>query len=198
MQDMPKSDENVRFSIGQAANMLGISIDTLRRWEKAGKVKSLRSPGGHRYFTKDDLDQVFGKRYQRYSKPKQEEKPASTVEGSSPPLQEKKVDEQPVAFNENSTLTPTPEIKKEEEPQIELPEAKVETPQVSEPQLDTEPLEVSIKETQATEPEVINQENKKSSKMKPLLIFLAIFAVVDIILLIVYYVTSRPLLSPLT
>lgn len=53
------------LNIGSAADYLGISIDTLRRWEKKGRIKPLRSPGGHRYFSKADLDDLFGKRYTR-------------------------------------------------------------------------------------------------------------------------------------
>ncbi|OGM21922.1 hypothetical protein A2863_03390 [Candidatus Woesebacteria bacterium RIFCSPHIGHO2_01_FULL_38_9b] len=53
------------LSIGQASEYLGVSIDTLRRWEKKGKVDSLRSPGGHRYYEKKQLDNLFGKKYER-------------------------------------------------------------------------------------------------------------------------------------
>lgn len=53
------------FSIGAAAKYLGVSIDTLRRWDKKGKLPSHRSLGGHRYFLKDDLDGVFNKPHHR-------------------------------------------------------------------------------------------------------------------------------------
>ena len=53
------------LSIGEASNYLGISIDTLRRWEKREKVEVYRSPGGHRYFKKEDLDNLFGSKYER-------------------------------------------------------------------------------------------------------------------------------------
>ncbi|KKR10941.1 MAG: hypothetical protein UT39_C0013G0004 [Candidatus Woesebacteria bacterium GW2011_GWA1_39_21] len=53
------------LSIGESSEYLGVSIDTLRRWERKGRINSLRSPGGHRYFLKDDLDILFGKRYSR-------------------------------------------------------------------------------------------------------------------------------------
>lgn len=48
------------MSIGQAASYLGISRDTLRRWEKAGKIKSVRSPTNRRYYTKKLLDRLMG------------------------------------------------------------------------------------------------------------------------------------------
>jgi excisionase family DNA binding protein len=53
------------LSIGEASEYLGVSIDTLRRWEKKGKLITLRSPGGHRYFKKDNLDSLFGRKYER-------------------------------------------------------------------------------------------------------------------------------------
>lgn len=61
------------LSIGQAAKFLKISIDTLRRWDKKGKIKSYRSPGGHRYFLKDDLKKLQNQKYVR-----QEVKPAKS------------------------------------------------------------------------------------------------------------------------
>jgi DNA-binding transcriptional MerR regulator len=53
------------LSIGKSSEYLGVSIDTLRRWEKRGRITPLRSPGGHRYYSKDELDSLFGKRYTR-------------------------------------------------------------------------------------------------------------------------------------
>src|SRR3990170_7177102 len=75
-----------RLSIGESAEYLGVSIDTLRRWEKKKVILALRSPGGHRYFLKKDLDKLFGQKYARVSTKKevqikQEEKQAeSTIE----------------------------------------------------------------------------------------------------------------------
>lgn len=44
------------LSIGEAAKYLGVSRDTLRRWEKRGKIKSYRTPGGRRKYTLYDLE----------------------------------------------------------------------------------------------------------------------------------------------
>ena len=44
------------LSIGEAAEYLGVSRDTLRRWEKRGKLKSYRTPGGRRRYTAYDLE----------------------------------------------------------------------------------------------------------------------------------------------
>ncbi|MBI5465369.1 MerR family transcriptional regulator, partial [Candidatus Gottesmanbacteria bacterium] len=43
------------YTIGQAATYLGISPDTLRRWETKGKIKPSRTPGGQRLFSEDQL-----------------------------------------------------------------------------------------------------------------------------------------------
>jgi hypothetical protein len=42
--------------IGKAAKLLGISIKTLQRWDKSGKMPSIRKPGGHRYYNSKDIE----------------------------------------------------------------------------------------------------------------------------------------------
>ncbi|MDD5416249.1 MAG: MerR family DNA-binding transcriptional regulator [Candidatus Daviesbacteria bacterium] len=46
------------LKIGQAAKLLGVSIDTLRRWEKAGKITAIRTPGGTRLYHLSQLKKV--------------------------------------------------------------------------------------------------------------------------------------------
>lgn len=36
------------FRLGEAAELLGVSVDTLRRWADAGRLATSRTPGGHR------------------------------------------------------------------------------------------------------------------------------------------------------
>ena len=43
------------LSIKEASEFLGVSIDTLRRWERTGKITSLRTKGGHRRYEKKEL-----------------------------------------------------------------------------------------------------------------------------------------------
>lgn len=43
------------LSIGEAAAVKGVSIDTPRRWEKEGKIQSVRTDGGHRRYEIDTL-----------------------------------------------------------------------------------------------------------------------------------------------
>lgn len=58
------------MSIGQAAKHLGVSRDTLRRWEKKGKIKAIRSPTNRRYYTKKQLEELMsGKKKEKISKP---------------------------------------------------------------------------------------------------------------------------------
>lgn len=45
------------LSIGEAALSLGISIDTLRRWDESGKLVAIHKEGGtHRYYRERDLE----------------------------------------------------------------------------------------------------------------------------------------------
>ena len=46
----------INLNMGKAAEYLGVSIDTLRRWDKTGKLPANRTSGGHRYYSKLQLD----------------------------------------------------------------------------------------------------------------------------------------------
>lgn len=49
--------EEKLLTIAQAAEILGVSLDTLRRWDKSGKLVAIRKEGGvHRYYREKDLD----------------------------------------------------------------------------------------------------------------------------------------------
>ena len=50
-----KGGRKMKTTIGKVAKELGVTIDTLRRWEKEGKITSERTVGGHRRY---DLEQV--------------------------------------------------------------------------------------------------------------------------------------------
>lgn len=43
-------------SISEAASILGVSIDTLRRWDKSGKLTPIKSAGGHRIYYREQLE----------------------------------------------------------------------------------------------------------------------------------------------
>jgi excisionase family DNA binding protein len=49
--------EKKLLKIGEAAEILGVSIDTLRRWDESGKLKAIRKEGGtHRYYREKDIE----------------------------------------------------------------------------------------------------------------------------------------------
>lgn len=49
--------QNQLYSISEAARLLGVSIDTLRRWDRSGRLLSIRSgPRGHRFYSQSDIN----------------------------------------------------------------------------------------------------------------------------------------------
>lgn len=103
-----QTQKEEQLSIGKASEYLGVSIDTLRRWVKKGKLKSSRSPGGHRYFVKTDLDKVFGKKYQRTQKDAKKEI-GTERESRSKPITEPAVQpDSPPGHRSSGLTTPAP------------------------------------------------------------------------------------------
>ncbi|WP_080733910.1 MerR family transcriptional regulator [Rhodococcoides fascians] len=47
------------IAIGEAAEILGISVKTLRNWEAKGAISAIRSPGGQRRFRRTDVDALL-------------------------------------------------------------------------------------------------------------------------------------------
>ena len=52
------SDKKLIYTIGEAADFLSVSIMTLRRWSKSGKIAYIRTKGGFRRFTRDELERI--------------------------------------------------------------------------------------------------------------------------------------------
>jgi DNA binding domain, excisionase family len=46
------------LSLGPASRVLGVDPDTLRRWADAGRIRSFATPGGHRRFSRTDLNRL--------------------------------------------------------------------------------------------------------------------------------------------
>jgi len=53
----------MKVSIGSAAKHFGVSQETLRRWEKLGKIRVERTPKGHRRFDLSQFSSVSRKRF---------------------------------------------------------------------------------------------------------------------------------------
>ena len=53
---MEEKNKNL-ITIGKAAELLGVAVMTLRRWDESGRLLSVRDkPGGHRYYRREDID----------------------------------------------------------------------------------------------------------------------------------------------
>ena len=59
MQDKHPVVNEDHLPVSAAAALIGVSADTLRRWEKAGRIASLRTPTGHRRFRRTDVEQLL-------------------------------------------------------------------------------------------------------------------------------------------
>jgi excisionase family DNA binding protein len=53
---MQMSTNKDLMSIGSAAKYLGVSIDTLRRWDASKKLQAIKLPSGHRYYDRSTLE----------------------------------------------------------------------------------------------------------------------------------------------
>lgn len=49
------------LTISEAAQEIGVSTDSIRRWEKKGLIKSVRSEKNYRLFSKDEILRVYNK-----------------------------------------------------------------------------------------------------------------------------------------
>ena len=48
------------LKIGEAANMLGITMNTLRNWEEENKIKVYRNPiNKYRLYKREDLEEIL-------------------------------------------------------------------------------------------------------------------------------------------
>jgi molybdopterin-binding protein len=57
-----KTDDAQTLRIGQAAEMLGVSVETLRRWETDGRLSMTRSAGGQRLVRIADVSHLIEQR----------------------------------------------------------------------------------------------------------------------------------------
>ena len=47
------------LTLGQAATYVGVAQSTMRKWTDSGRVSSFKTPGGHRRYRRNDLDQFL-------------------------------------------------------------------------------------------------------------------------------------------
>ena len=60
--DRSPATPGARIRVGQAAEMLHVSVETLRRWETEGKVRVERSKGGQRLLDIDEVSRLIQER----------------------------------------------------------------------------------------------------------------------------------------
>ncbi len=53
---MPKAT----YSVSEAARELGISVDTLRRWDRAGRIRTERDTGNRRRVPRSEIERLRG------------------------------------------------------------------------------------------------------------------------------------------
>lgn len=54
---MKTVDQN-HLTIGKASRILGVSTGTLRRWELSGQIEPIRTPAGHRRYSRAQIDSI--------------------------------------------------------------------------------------------------------------------------------------------
>jgi excisionase family DNA binding protein len=62
------------LSTSQAANSLGVSLGTIRRWADMGYLESYRTPGGQRRFSVEQIEQFLETLQQRRAGNQQQER----------------------------------------------------------------------------------------------------------------------------
>lgn len=108
------------YGIKEAAAVLGVSAQSIRRWERQGKIKTSRTPGGQRFFTLKDIQALQNRPKANYTpEVRAQNKPIEIPQSVS------KLPEKPEPTEIPKLTIPAPE-----EPLkpvvIEIPEPKVE------------------------------------------------------------------------
>ena len=57
---MNAHDQGEWYSLGEASRLLGVHPATVRQWSDEGKLGAFRTPGGHRRFSRDEIDRLLG------------------------------------------------------------------------------------------------------------------------------------------
>lgn len=55
---MARSGDGRWLSLGRACEILGVNETTLRHWANTGRIRAFRTPGGHRRFPREDLNDL--------------------------------------------------------------------------------------------------------------------------------------------
>jgi excisionase family DNA binding protein len=69
----PIRNSPLGLSTSQAANALGVSLGTIRRWADMGYLESYRTPGGQRRFSVEQIEQFLETLQRRSSRTEQQQ-----------------------------------------------------------------------------------------------------------------------------
>ncbi|MHA1910991.1 MAG: helix-turn-helix domain-containing protein, partial [Candidatus Kariarchaeaceae archaeon] len=58
------------YSVSEAGLLLGVHSETIRRWDKRGKIKCIRTVGNHRRIHKDEIKRIIEGKKRKYVKKK--------------------------------------------------------------------------------------------------------------------------------
>jgi molybdopterin-binding protein len=50
-----------QYAIGEAAHLLGVSVDTLRRWDRQGRIRTRRDHANRRVISASEIDRLRGR-----------------------------------------------------------------------------------------------------------------------------------------
>jgi molybdopterin-binding protein len=62
MSSSNEASPAARIRVGQAAEMLGVTVETVRRWEAEGRLHLERSSGGQRLVSLDEVTRLLAER----------------------------------------------------------------------------------------------------------------------------------------
>jgi excisionase family DNA binding protein len=57
--ERPENERQLVFTSSEAADYLGVSLATIRRWADAGHISCYRTPGSQRRFSRSQLDEFL-------------------------------------------------------------------------------------------------------------------------------------------
>lgn len=69
MPSKPTKPKDGAVRIGEAAELLGVSVDTIRRWTASGRLRVRRSAGGQRLVGLADIRRLQSERRQKRDRP---------------------------------------------------------------------------------------------------------------------------------
>lgn len=57
----PVEAQHTYLAIGEVASAFGVTPATVRNWERAGKLRAIRTPGNHRRFAAADVEAILAR-----------------------------------------------------------------------------------------------------------------------------------------